>query len=205
MGRAADPSMPALRKLSRDVWIADLASFLTYRLDVAMVRYFTGSQGLGLYSTATSIAELGRIAPNAIGQAALKELGRVEPDQRRAVAARTIVGGVAASALFLGSLAVVSPWLIPRMYGAAFAPAAPLVAWLAPGIALLAVASASSSWLVVGGRSAVTARIAWRGCAISAVVSFVFIATGGITGAALASSVGYAILAAMGWRAASRG
>jgi O-antigen/teichoic acid export membrane protein len=204
IGRAGDPAMPALRRLSRDLWLADLASFLTYRLDVGMVRYFTGATGLGLYSTATSVAELGRIAPNAIGQAALRELGRVQAEQRRAVAGRTALTGVATSTAFLGTLAAVSPWLIPRLYGAAFAPAAPLVGWLAPGIVLLAVASASASWLAVAGRSVLTAQLGWTGCAISAVVSLTLIATAGITGAAIASSVGYAVLAIMLWRAASR-
>jgi O-antigen/teichoic acid export membrane protein len=205
IGRASDPTIAAaMGKLSRDLWLADLASFLSYRLDVGMVRYFTDASGLGLYSTATSVAELGRIAPNAIGQAALKELGRVDAEQRRAVAVRTILTGVATSTVSLGGLAIAAPWLIPVMYGAAFAPAAPLVGWLAPGIVLLAVASASASWLAVAGRSAVSARLAWIGCAISALVSLMLIAVAGITGAAIASSIGYGVSAWMVWRAASR-
>jgi O-antigen/teichoic acid export membrane protein len=204
VGRATDPTIAELGKLSRDLWLADLAAFLTYRLDVGMVRYFTGTSGLGLYSTAASVAELGRIAPNAIGQAALKELGRVDAQQRRAIAVRTILTGVVTSAAFLGVLAVAAQWFIPMMYGAAFAPAASLVGWLTPGIVSLAVASASASWLAVAGRSAVNARLAWTGCAISSLVSLLLIAVAGITGAAIASSIGYGVLAWMFWRAASR-
>jgi O-antigen/teichoic acid export membrane protein len=203
-GRSADPATPRLERLARHVWLSDLASFLTYRLDVLIVRYFTGAQGLGLYSTATAVAELGRMAPNAIGQAALRELGATEEQGRGRVARRTAAIGLAASVLFLGLLAGISPWLIPRMYGPAFAPAAPLVAWLAPGVALLGVASVAASWLSVSGRAGVTARLAWRGCVAAAVVSFVFIALIGLPGAAMASSLGYAWLAATVWRAASR-
>jgi O-antigen/teichoic acid export membrane protein len=202
--RAPAAPHPRLTDLARDVWLADLASFLTYRLDFIIVRQFTGPQGLGLYSTATSVAELGRMAPNAVGQAALRELGRAPTEQRRDVARRAIAVGLPASALFLGALSVAAPWLIPRLYGRAFAPAGLLVPWLAPGIALLAVASVAASWLGVSGRSRDTARLAWWTCVASALMSLTLVAGLGLTGAAIASSLEYALLAALAWRSANR-
>jgi len=193
-----------LATLARNGWVADLATFLNYRLDIVFVRHFVGAEGLGLYTTATSVAELGRTVPNAIGQAALRDLGQASREERVHVARRTAFFGVAASLVMLTMLAAAAPWLVTRLYGSAFAPAAPLVAWLAPGIASLTIASVSASWLAISARSHVTARLAWYGCAASAIVSVTLIAGFGLTGAAAASSVGYALLASMTWRAATR-
>jgi O-antigen/teichoic acid export membrane protein len=201
---AYPPSTSRLTALARDVWLADLASFLTYRLDVMIVRQFTGAEGLGLYSTATAVAELGRMAPNAVGQAAFRDLGRAPPEKRKAVAWRTVAAGLPASGLFLVLLSVAAPWLIPRLYGPAFAPAGPLVAWLAPGVALLTISSVAASWLGVAGHARQVARLAWWSCGASALISTAFVAALGLTGAAVASSIAYALLAAVVWRAAHR-
>jgi O-antigen/teichoic acid export membrane protein len=68
----------------------------------------------------------------------------------------------------------------------------------------LAVASVSASWLNVSGRSRVTARLSWTGTAVAGAMAFLLIPRWGVIGAAIGSSLSYAILAALVWRAATR-
>lgn len=194
-----------LARVARHAWLATVATFLTYRLDVLFVRELAGPAALGLYSTATGVAEVGRMTPNAVAQAAVRDIGAASGAERATEARRVAVRGLIASTLVLACLAGLAPWVLPLAYGPAFAPAAGLVAWLAPGVALLSVAGAASSWLNVSGRSERTAMVSWVVAGVSAVLSLGLITLFGVVGAAAASSLSYALLAALAWREAERG
>jgi O-antigen/teichoic acid export membrane protein len=193
-----------LSSLATHAWLANTATFFSYRLDYALVRLFTGTAGLGIYSTATAIAELGRTAPNALAQAALRHLGAASSEERRGVASYAALLSLVCAVATLLPLVLLSKWLVPLFYGPSFAAVVPVVAWLGPGVVLLAVASVSASWLNVSGRSSTAARLAWVGTAAAGLMALLLIPRWGVVGAAAASSVGYAVLAVLVWRAAAR-
>jgi O-antigen/teichoic acid export membrane protein len=200
---ASGPEAPST--LARHAWLANLATFVNYRIDVLVVRHLAGVEALGYYSTATTIAELGRMAPNAVAQASLRPLGLAAGGERARVARGAAGLGLLGSIVTLLPLVFAAPWLVPVLYGPAFAPVAPLVAWLAPGVACLAVASVASAWLNVSGRSRVGAQLAWIGSLVGAGLAVVLVSAAGAVGAALASTLSYAVLAAIVWRRAARG
>jgi O-antigen/teichoic acid export membrane protein len=203
--RPASGSTSPTAMLARNAWLANFATFLHYRLDVLLVRHFSGVEALGFYSTATTIAELGRMAPNAVAQAALRPLGSAGSEGRGRVAREAVRLGLVSVALTLVPLSLAAPYVVPLLYGTAFSPVAPLIAWLSPGIAALSVASVGAAWLNVSGRSLSTARYSWLGAAVAAVAALVLIPAWGVLGAAVASSLSYSLMAAVIWRSARRG
>jgi O-antigen/teichoic acid export membrane protein len=203
IGHCGWAGMARLSTLARHAWLTNLAGFLAYRLDFLFVHYITGAHGLGLYSTAAGIAELGRMAPNAVGQAAIRAIGSASEQDRKTVALGVLRLGLPVAGVISMGLAAASFWVIPALYGDAFAPAAPLMIWLAPGVASLAVTSVAASWLNVSGRSATTAKLSWWCTAAAAVISLLLILVWGIKGAAIASTIVYTSSAALTWLVAS--
>ena len=102
--------------------------------DLLLAGAVLGAATAGHYYVATQIATAGLVLANAAGQAALARLAR-HADQKEGLAAalsREAVPVLACGALLTALLLAIGPWLLPKLFGPAQAPAVPLLMALMP-------------------------------------------------------------------------
>lgn len=156
----------------------------------------------GLYSVASMLGESVTLLATSINMAfypavsAVAEPGRYARRITLAVMALCVAGGAA--------LVFVSSWLVPRIYGAAFAPAVPLFAALLPGVVLLGGEQVLGSLFIAAGRPAPANTGVLVGLIALPLLAAWLTPTHGLYGLAIASSISQAIAAAiaagMYWR-----
>lgn len=97
-------------------------------------------------------------------------------------------------------MALLSPWVIPLVFGAQFRPSVPVIWWILPGTVALAVGKVMAADLTARGRPEYSSIFAIMALGVTVVLDLVLIPRMGIEGAALASSAAYfldALLLAM--------
>ncbi|QIZ99609.1 hypothetical protein [Leifsonia sp. PS1209] len=172
--------------------VAVLGQQLLFRGDIVVLGFFVSAQQLGIYSVAAPIAGMIWVFSEALSLLAFDTGGKVQtPEEtrarrRRLVAVNAIVGGIGAVIVALLSWLLI-PWLLPE-----YVDAIPLILILLPGVVVQGYARITlSSVLTSGDRRAPL----WIGIG-SALLSVVYIplsALLGIVGAAIASSIIYAL------------
>jgi O-antigen/teichoic acid export membrane protein len=90
------------------------------------------------------------------------------------------------------ALGVVAPAVIPRVYGAAFAPATAALWVLLPGIVFLSLSKILTKYLYGIGRPGLCLWSTATSAAVTAVIIVPCVKTAGIVGAGVASSIAYA-------------
>jgi O-antigen/teichoic acid export membrane protein len=121
----------------------------------------------GRYSAAATALHGALYGPHAISMAALPAFAARDVARSRRVLARTLLGTAAITVPAMIALTVLSPWLVPLVFGNTFQVPVPVIAVMAgatAGIALL--------WVLVQyniARSAAGAGAAWLGIPVAAV------------------------------------
>ena len=180
------------------IGLTNLVSLLNYKVDVFLVERFMGLAPTGVYSIAVAVAELLWLVSSAVTTAAYARIG--QPD--RAAAVELTLKAMHAS---VGMLMAISPlllgaawWLVPALLGEAYRSALPALALLLPGVVLYGAASALSAWFTNhAGRPQVPALLALCSLLINIAVSLWAIPRWGLLGAALATTLSYAITMAV--------
>ncbi len=174
--------------------VATIGLFLCFRADLSLVNYWVGIKGAGYYSVALSLSEALRGVPEAVQASLLSRLSasRGQPAlDLTAVAARVSFTVTAALAI---TAAVIAVWLIPALFGRGFSRAVAPFWLLLPGSLALAVSYVVGSPLMLHGYVSTNAAAAWAGFATLVVVDAFLIPRYAIEGAALGSSLSYAVM-----------
>lgn len=173
-------------------YLANMAQFLNYRLDIFFVGYFVGVKGVGLYSLAVGIAQLLWLISGATSQVLLPNVAssedRVSTQQRTARVSRLSLW---LSIVLAGGLALGGEMLLPLVFGAAFRESVPALMWLLPGVTIFSVANVIGSYLAGIGKPHLNLAVALVGLVVTVALDFVLIPWLGIIGAAIASSMSY--------------
>jgi O-antigen/teichoic acid export membrane protein len=168
-----------------------LASNLTARLDVAMLPAFVTASSVGLYSVATNVSlivyQLANTFAGLVVPAAARDAQRGPLKVLGALWGSLAVAGV----LALG-LALLARPLLGLVYGDDFRDAAEPLLLILPGAVLFAGSSIVTAGLYAAGRPFTATVTQVLGAVVTVVGLFVFLRSGGITAAALVSSVSYA-------------
>jgi O-antigen/teichoic acid export membrane protein len=181
-------------------YLANALQFLNYRLDVFVLAGVAGTAAVGQYSVAIAATSVMWLLPQALSEvlfprvAALRARADAEGDATRAfVEAKSLrhtVLVVVASALVLAAALAL---LVVPIYGAEFRPAIELGLILLPGVALIGIAGTLSATIVGHGRPGYSLVIAVITTPITIALYAILIPALDATGAALASSVSYAL------------
>lgn len=175
-----------------------IANQLFLNFDVYVVQSTRGLGSLGVYSLAVSLAKKLWLPLNAVGAAATNRINGLPGAESVALTAkvtRTSVLIVTALAL---PLALVSPWLIPFVYGADFAGAVVPLIILLGGAAAFAVSQVLTIYITGQmGRPGLLSILSWLELGVSIPLYLGLIWACGIVGAALASTLTY-VLAMIG-------
>ncbi|MGQ9877172.1 MAG: oligosaccharide flippase family protein [Chloroflexus sp.] len=173
-------------------YLANMAQFLNYRLDIFFVSYFVGVKGVGLYSLAVGIAQLLWLVSGATSQVLFPDVAasvdQVGAQQRTARVARLSLW---LSIVLAGGLGLGGTVLLPLVYGIAFQESIPALIWLLPGVTIFSVANVIGSYLAGIGKPHLNLAASLVGLVFTVVFDFMLIPWLGITGAAIASSISY--------------
>jgi O-antigen/teichoic acid export membrane protein len=200
------PGLPSVRaawgqegRFVAVIGLTNLVSLLNYKVDLFLVERLLGLEPTGVYSIAVAVAELLWLLSSAVTTAAYARIG--QPD--RAAATALALRAMHTSVWLLLGLSPLLWWLasrwLPVLLGPAYAPAGAVLALLLPGVALYGAASALSAWFTNhAGRPQVPAWLAAGSLSINIVVSLWAIPRWGLHGAALATSLSYAVTITFG-------
>jgi O-antigen/teichoic acid export membrane protein len=173
--------------------IGNLATFFNYRLDVFIVNYFLNPSQVGLYAVGVLVSESLWQVPQAAAVTLLPRTARTLGEQDisftcaviRQVFALTCISGIV--------LALLSPIVIPVVFGGRFSPSVTVVFWILPGTIAFAAGKVVSAELAARGKPEYSSIFACVALAVTVVLDVALIPRMGISGAALASSVAYLV------------
>lgn len=198
----AAPSLPLLRtSLAYGLrnYLAAFFSYLLLRADLLMVQHYRGAGASGLYAVAVSFADTMFILPVIVGSLALARLSAIaDRHARRAMTVRVALGLGAVMAAAGGLACLVVGPVIHVLFGPAFDASSPAFALLTPGIVALSVNVVFMNHFAAEGTPWLSVAIPAVAAAANLSINTVWIPRWGINGASAASSVCYALMAALG-------
>jgi O-antigen/teichoic acid export membrane protein len=170
---------------------------LNHRLDVFLIGAIVGTGGVGHYLVGVNLAELTWWVPLALGTALFPKASAMDSQSNFEMSAvacrRTLMVTVVAG---LGLLAVARP-LIPLVYGAEFAPSVKVFLILLPSGLFYTVHKVLGSSLSAHGMPQASLYGGLVSLPLTIGLNVLMIPAWGITGAAIASDIAYAVNAAV--------
>ncbi|WP_204059359.1 lipopolysaccharide biosynthesis protein, partial [Microbispora corallina] len=172
-----------------------VASNLLLSMDVFLLSALDSTATVGIYTVAVTVMGLARMPAEALTQVVLPRQAVQGAREAQLVTARTLRLNLLVSAAIIGLIAAASPWLIPLVYGHAFAASVAPLLLLAPGTVTLTLVRPVEQYLVRLERPVTMAAISCGALAVNLLLNLMAIPRWGAVGAALVSSVSYTLLA----------
>ncbi|MBC5809221.1 MAG: polysaccharide biosynthesis C-terminal domain-containing protein [Candidatus Eremiobacter antarcticus] len=169
-------------------------SFMNSRVDSLIVIGLIGISGFGIYSMATGIAEVLYMISQALGTSIARSIGVSDFHTSALITAKairlnTIVVGLVSALLF-----AFAPFLIDKVYGRLFDPAAAPLRILLPGLVIFSATRIFNSFFTYQlGRPMFAVYLLAAVTMLQIAGCFVFIPRVGLAGAALASTAAYLV------------
>lgn len=173
--------------------LGNLATFFNYRLDVFIVNYFFDTTQVGLYAVGVLVAEGLWQIPHAAALALFPRTARTLNDGATKFTCLVIRQVFLVACVSGAAMALLSPWVIPLVFGARFAPSVPVIWWILPGTVALSVSKVICADLGGRGRPEFSSICAFLALAVTVSLDLLLIPRMGINGAALASTVAYTV------------
>ena len=173
------------------VYLANMMSFLNYRLDMFLIAFFLNPLAVGLYSIAVGIAERLFIIPGAITTVLYPKISSMEDSKANEFTpkiARHTFFIMVISAIFL--LILAQPF-IRLFFGNDFLPAVLPLIILLPAIIAFGVGGVLAADLAGRGKPEFALWGSLIGLVFNVVLNIIFIPKWGISGAAFASTISY--------------
>jgi O-antigen/teichoic acid export membrane protein len=188
--------------------VSNLVQLLNYSLDSYLVLVFVGATGVGLYSIGVQLSEGLWFIANSVSLVLLTSL--TAGDEAYAARATPVVcrGTLLVSALVALAAAIVSPALIPFVFGEPFRGAVLPFVLLLPGAVALAGTKVLASYVFSRGKPLVNGAIALAALAVAVTADVILIPLWEVEGAAVGASLGYLVslaLSAIAYRRLSGG
>lgn len=172
------------------------------RLDVPLIQVMAGSREVGLYAIALPMAESLLLISTVVGLVLLPDSASGRVDHRRAVTIAQLA--TAASGLAAVVLAVAAPAIVVILFGDAYAESVPILWALLPGLVLLTAGRTLQVHLMANRAFSAPTAGAAAALVVCLLLELILIPRLGAMGAAIASSVSYAVFAAIQARAVGR-
>lgn len=176
--------------------LALLVYKLNYRVDMLLVEHYRDLSEVGLYSQGVGIIELVLRVPTALGAVIFSHSAASGDAEKfrlrmRGIVTRAVPLLIAASI----GLCVISPWLIPGLFGEQFTASVPVVWALAPGMVSIGVFQLIVSDFNGRGRPEVGLYAGAASLVVNLVLNVWWIPIYGMIGAGVASTISYTVAA----------
>lgn len=178
--------------------------FLLLYADVFLLGAFTGAREVGVYTLAVTLAGYSRLLSDVLSQLMLNRQFASSAAESADVTVRLTRLAVLLALASTLVLTLSAPVLVSAVYGEAYAGAAPLVALLAPGMMVLGASRLPSTYLLRLRRARLVVMPSLIVLAVNIALNLLLIPVWGAAGSAIASSLGYALLAAVQTRLFAR-
>lgn len=177
--------------------LGNLATFFNYRLDVFIVNYFFNPTQVGLYAVGVLVAEGLWQIPQAAALALFPRTARTLNEGASAFTCLVIRHVLFIACVTGAAMALLSPWVIPLVFGARFSPSVPVIWWILPGTIALSVSKVICADLAGRGKPEFSSISAFLSLVVTVSLDLLLIPRMGINGAALASSAAYFVQTAV--------
>ena len=168
---------------------------MNLRLDALILNSLLGNHAVGLYSAGVSAAELIQHVPNSVTVVLFPEMGALGERERRKALELALGASLYMVAVGVLALGLVTPWLLPAIFGRAFAPAVSPALWLLPGMAGLAALRVLGTAASSQGRPQDRSYAAAIGLVANVALNLALIPRHGLVAAAWSSSLSYSLSA----------
>jgi O-antigen/teichoic acid export membrane protein len=173
----------------------NVADFTTLRLDQLMLGALASNVAIGLYVIAVRLSEVTTLAANAIAAALMPEVAASRTtDKAESLWARSLRLTIYLHVLILLPLWLGAPLILKTLFGQSFVPATPAFRWLLLAAAVWGWASIVISGLRGFGYPGLSTMARFAGAVVTAIVLPALLQRFGITGAAIASLIGYSAM-----------
>jgi O-antigen/teichoic acid export membrane protein len=166
-----------------------VAERLQYRVDYVLMGILSTSAQLGVYTVATAIAEMIFFVTGSVGSVLQSRSAETEADLHR----RTLRLMMPISVIMAFAAGAAGTLAIPIVYGTRFQAGVWQLWILLPGVVAMSLVQVASPWLVQIGRAGRVSLAQALGLAVNVGINVTLIPRWGAVGAALASSVSYAV------------
>jgi O-antigen/teichoic acid export membrane protein len=195
-----DAPTRAIARLALVMGAVQIVNLVSYRIELFVLREYRGLGDVGIYSIAMQTIESVWLIAAALATAVTAPA--VQEAERDVVAliARTAVKALLFTAGVAAVLAAVAPLAIPLVFGDAFERAVLPLALLLPGVVAYAPVAVLVVYLSVRrGRPRLSLVVSVVAGAATLALGLVLIPRSGVSGAAVASSLGYVAGAVLAW------
>jgi O-antigen/teichoic acid export membrane protein len=174
--------------------VGNILQFFNYRLDMFIVNYFLGPGDVGIYSISVGLAELLWHFPNAVSFVIFPKAASTKPEVMNIFTPRVFRITLGLTALGALGLMFFGKPIISIIYSSTFFPAyAPMLALL-PGVVLLGSAKVLTNEIAGRGYPYYNSINAGLALILTVALDLILIPRYGVLGAALASSISYAVI-----------
>lgn len=171
---------------------ADIAQRLFLRYDMYMVNALAGTRAVGFYSLSTSLAEKLWLALNAINASSKGKIARLPREESAQLTARMSRTALLMMLSLAIPFAIISPWLVPFLYGPDFSASVLPLLILLCGTPAFAVMQVLNNYIIGQmERPGLLSIISWLELLVSLPLYTWLILWQGTFGAALASTLTY--------------
>jgi len=177
-----------------------ISNFLNQRLDQLLMTIFLPASQLGIYVAAVAFADGLWIVPRGIGYVTLAESANTEGEEAWRVTKRSLV--LTALCLVPSAVAfwVLVPWLVPALFGAQFAGAVLPCRILIPGSCAMGMTTVLFEAARGMNHPEIPAYAEGASLLVTVALLALLLKPYGIAGAAMASSVAYAVTLGLTWQ-----
>ena len=159
---------------------------VNFRLDVLLLAQFVSASTIGLYSIAVAVTEAVLFIPKGLTNVILSSTSKHGKVSSEAI--RILSSFVLATIV---SVALVSPWVVPQVFGEEFTASVPALLLLLPGTFFLSMGVVGAYALFGLERGQFAAKAAILGASLTVLLNVILIPYYGIIGAAVSSSLAY--------------
>ena len=172
-----------------------VADFTTLRLDQLVLAAMASNVAIGLYVVAVRLSEMTTLAADAIADALMPEVAASKAENRAELLwARSLRLAIYMHLVLLPPLWLAAPLLLKILFGERFVPATGAFRWLSLAAGVWSLGSIVISGLRGFGYPGLSTVAKFSAAAVTTVGLLVLLPRLGITGAAIASLIGYSVM-----------
>jgi len=199
---------PLARRLLSRAWpllLSSVAAVIYLKIDQVMVKLLAGAEAAGHYAAATKISEICYLGPVILASSLFPSIVRARTgDATRYTRRIRIYFNLSAALAYavVVPLAFASPWIVQWLYGAAYAPAAPILTLHVCSLIFIAQGVARQEWLLGEGLLRFPLITTTAGAGLNIALNAWLIPRHGALGAAIATVVSLAaadVLSSLLW------
>ena len=185
-------SLAQLVRLAIAMGLSSFLVLLNYRIELILLQSQEGDEAAGIYANATTIAESLWLITTAIATAVWVPILHENEERATRLVTRSAVKGLLFLALAAGVVALVAPFLVPRIFSDAFEPSVTPLLFLLPGVIFYGPVQVLTAYVSVRrGRPGYALVGPAASLVVTVSLSAFLIPDHGAKGAAIACSIGY--------------